>query len=52
MQVSVSQSGKLGRKMKVEVPASDIAVSEDKRLKKLSKSENGWLSQGSRNANH
>ena len=37
MQVSVSQSGKLGRKMRVEVPANDIAVSEDKRLKKLSK---------------
>ncbi len=37
MQVSVSQSGKLGRKIKVEVPASDVALSEDKRLKKLSK---------------
>ena len=38
MQVSVSRSGKLGRKMKVEVPVSDIMVSEEKRLKKLGKS--------------
>lgn len=35
MQVSVVQSGKLGRKMNVTVPATEIACREEKRLKKL-----------------
>ena len=37
MQVSVSQSGKLERKMKVEVAESEIVAGEEKRFQKLTK---------------